>query len=115
MEQRDSCRQGSECRGLQIQGPEDSETSDFSGIARRVHVGSFAPNSCTCAPILAYACVCLPIACQNMHVSLYHHSQPSNITCIITLHTYTWNSTWAIIIAKIILIVLHVYYYIHFH
>ena len=59
MEQRDSCRQGSECRGLQIQGPEDSGTSDFSGIARWVHVGSFAPNSCTCASILAYACVVL--------------------------------------------------------
>ena len=26
-----------------------------SGVARGVHVGSFAPNPCTCAPIL-YMC-----------------------------------------------------------
>ena len=41
----------------------------ISGVARGVHVGSFAPNLCTCVPILcmcsfvAYLHVALPIAC----------------------------------------------------
>ena len=33
-----------------------------SGVAKEMHVGSFAPNLCTCAPILSYYTCLLVVA-----------------------------------------------------
>ena len=99
MEQRDSCRQGSECRELQIQGPEDSGTSNFSGIARGCMWVLLHPIHAPVHP----SWTCLPIAGQNMHVSLYCN-KTCNTTYVDYLHEivprlyYTINSATCILL-----------------
>ena len=71
--------------------------------------GSFAPNPCTCAPILYIYSLLTCIACLSMHVSLHCRSQLISVDClhgivprlisIDCLHgiVYTINSTTCIL------------------
>ena len=57
--------------------------------ARGVHVGSFAPNPCTCAPILCMCCfIVCPIACHSTMYSMFHYTvTASSVTCHVYHYT----------------------------
>ena len=77
---------------------------------QRVHMGSFAPNPCTCAPILCMTCVVLftyslsqctfnvTYYCVYMYIDYLHGIVPLRLTTIVTvviiyIATYTRYST----------------------